>query len=101
MKNLLQKIPDFFKSFYFLSSAFFLTWLLFIDSNDIITQVNLTEKHRVLVSQKKFYEDEIIDLENDRAALESNPALLEKLAREKYLMKKENEDVYIIVKDVE
>ena len=41
----------------------------------------------------------ILEVKNQKAALDSNPELLEKLAREKYLMKKDKEDLYIIVKN--
>ena len=58
---------------------------------------NLTSKQRELHEVKKFYEDKIMEVKNDREALINNPMLLEKIAREKYLMKKENEDLYIIV----
>ena len=61
-------------------------------------QASLSGKHSDLKEAKQFYEDKILDVRNQKAALESNPELLEKLAREKYLMKKENEDLYIVVK---
>ena len=98
MKYLLNRIPPFFRNFYFLSSLFFLFWLLFIDGNDLFLQSKLTYKHRELIQAKQFYEDKILELTNDKAALESNPELLERLAREKYFMKKENEDLFIVVK---
>ena len=98
MKNLLARIPSFFKNFYFLSLAFFLFWLAFIDSNDLFMQADLSGKKQELLDSKAFYQERILEVKNDKAALESNPELLEKLAREKYLMKKENEDLYIVVK---
>lgn len=99
MKNLLDRIPSFFKNFYFLSFSFFLVWLAFVDSNDLFMQARLTSKKSQLIERKHFYQEEIMKVKNDKAALESNPELLEKLAREKYLMKKENEDLYIVVKE--
>lgn len=98
MKNPLDKIPSFLKNFYFLSSLFFLVWLAFVDNNDLFMQANLSGKHKELKESKLFYEEKILEVKNEKAALESNPDLLEKLAREKYLMKKENEDLYIVVK---
>ncbi len=98
MKNLVQKLPPILKSFYFLSSLFFIFWLAFIDSNDLFLQSKLSSKKSELLKAKNYYQEQILEVKNDRAALESNPELLEKLAREKYLMKKENEDLFIIVK---
>ncbi len=97
MKALLDRIPPFLKNFYFLSSLFFLFWLSFIDSNDLFLQYELGSKQSELIEAKKFYEDKILEVKNDREALINNPELLEKIAREKYLMKKPNEDLYILV----
>lgn len=99
MKQLIEKIPPFFRNFYFLSSLFFLIWLAFVDSNDLFMQSQLSSKHSELLKSKQFYEDKIMEVKNDKAALTTNPDLLEKMAREKYLMKKENEDLYIVVKE--
>lgn len=96
MKQFFQKVPPIFKNFYFLSSLFFLVWMLFFDSNDIITQIKLSNKQEELESAKEYYESKIIEVKNDREALLNNDQLLEKVAREKYLMKKESEDIYII-----
>ncbi|MFK7953872.1 MAG: septum formation initiator family protein [Ekhidna sp.] len=97
MKDFYRKIPSFFKSFYFLSAFFFLTWLAFIDSNDLFMQVELSSKRAELTAFKQLYEDRILEVKNDREALINNPDLLEKVAREKYLMKKKNEDLFIVV----
>lgn len=99
MKNILNKIPPVFKSFYFLAAMFFLVWMLFFDSNDLITQIRLSSKLAELEEEKEFYENEIVEVKNDREALLNDRELLEKLAREKYLMKKENEDVFIVVEE--
>lgn len=98
MKELIERIPPFFRNFYFLSSLFFLVWLAFVDSNDLFLQTKLSSKKAELEEARKFYQDKILQVKNDQAALSNSPHLLEKIAREKYLMKKENEDLYIVVK---
>ncbi|MEQ9465877.1 MAG: septum formation initiator family protein [Ekhidna sp.] len=99
MKNLLDRIPPFFKNFYFLSTLFFIVWLAFIDSNDLFLQTQLSGKKAELEEARQFYQDKILQVKNDQAALNNNPDLLEKMAREKYLMKKPNEDLFIVVKE--
>lgn len=98
MNKLLDKIPPFFKSFYVLSTLFFVVWLAFVDSNDLFLQSQLSSKKAELEEARQFYQDKILEVKNDQAALNNNPDLLEKMAREKYLMKKSNEDLYIVVK---
>ncbi|WP_258103832.1 septum formation initiator family protein [Marinoscillum sp. MHG1-6] len=99
MKELFQKIPPFFRNFYFLAAFLFLIWMLFFDTNDIITQARLNSKESELENSKAFYEEKIIEVKNDQEALLNDKELLEEIAREKYLMKKEDEDVYIVVEE--
>lgn len=101
MKRVLDRIPPFFKNFYFLATLFFLVWLAFMDSNDLFLQRELSAKKADLKEARQFYQDKIMEVKNDQAALNSNPDLLEKMAREKYLMKKESEDLYIIIEENE
>ena len=99
--NYFDRVPKLFKNFYFISAFVFLLWLLVFDSNDIFTQMGLSKKKSELESQKEFYEDKILEVKNDRESLLTDDEQLEKLAREKYLMKKDSEDVYIIVPEDE
>lgn len=61
--------------------------------------MRLSSKLSELEETKAFYENEIVEVKNNREALLNDPELLEKLAREKYLMKKESEDVFIVVEE--
>lgn len=94
---MLKKLPGFVKNFYFLTGFFFLVWMLFIDSNNLITQFTHRSKIAELETQKEFYLKQIKIVEKDRKELLTNDKLLEKFAREKYFMKKPSEDLYIIV----
>lgn len=91
-----MKLPKFTRNFYFLFSFFFLIWMLFIDSNDIYTQYKLNQKRTSLESQKEYYQRKIVEVKKERDELFSSDQKLEKFAREKYLMKKESEDLFII-----
>ena len=46
-----------------------------------------------------FYQEELIKIQADLNELQSNPKSLEKFAREKYLMKKDNEELFVIVEE--
>ena len=76
---------------------FFLIWLTFFDSNDLYTQIKQTAKLNGLENEKEFYQEKIEEVKADREELLSNDELLEKFARENYLMKKPEEDLYVIV----
>ncbi len=99
MKKVVNRFSKYFRNFYVISAILFVVWMLFFDSNDVISQIKLARKQAELENAKEFYESKIVEVKNDRAALNNDKDLLEKLAREKYLMKKENEDIYVIVEE--
>ncbi len=73
--------------------------MVFLDTNDLHTQFRLTRQLQELEQEKAFYQRKIEQVKEDRNELMSDDELLEKFAREKYLMKKPSEDVYIIVEE--
>jgi cell division protein FtsB len=72
-------------------------WLCFFDRNDIISEIKLVSKIHHLKAEKTYYEKQTELATEQLKELQTNPANLEKFVREKYLMKKDNEDVYVIV----
>ena len=91
-----KKIPPVFRNFYSVLGISFLVWMLFLDSNNLITRYQMSAKQRSLEREKEYYIEKIREVERDRAELMGSSELLEKFAREKYLMKKESEDIFII-----
>lgn len=101
MKNFSLKIPSFLKNKYVLTLLAFLIWMLFFDQNNLISQYRLTKKVDELQEKKEFYQEQI---KKDRKAareLKTNINTLEKYAREKYLMKREDEDIFLIIEEEE
>lgn len=94
-----RRLPRIFRNFYFLTGSFFLIWMIFLDSNNLIARYSLTSKRMTLENEKEYYEDKIREVEQDRDELFGTQSSLEKFAREKYLMKKESEDVFIVVEE--
>ncbi|SIS82849.1 FtsB family cell division protein [Belliella pelovolcani] len=95
----MSKYLKYTKNFYFVFTVLFVLWMIFIDSNDILTQFKLSSKVRELENQKEFLLERKDKIKQDREELMSNSELLEKFARERYLMKKKTEDLYVIVQD--
>lgn len=75
--------------------------MMFIDANDFVTQYKLNQQRKNLEDEKIYFQEKIVEVRNEREELLSNDVLLEKFAREKYLMKKPTEDVFIVVKEDE
>ena len=93
---MLKRLPPFFRNFYAITGICFLVWMVFLDSNDLISRFKLGAKLRSLDREKEYYQAKISEVEKDRKELMTDRELLEKFAREKYLMKKEKEDIFII-----
>lgn len=76
--------------------VFFVVWMLFFDNNSYVNQSRLSETIDQLEKDKKYYQQEI---KKDSIALDelSNSKGLEKFAREKYHMKKNNEEIFLII----
>ena len=94
-----EKIRDLFKNFYFLFFLSFILWMTIIDSNGFINRYRLSKKLSELNTQKEFYVKEINKVTLDKEKFESDEELLEKYAREEYLMKKESEDIFYVIKE--
>ena len=99
MKSLIEQIPPIFKNMYILGTVFFIVWLMIFDSNDILTQLSLRKKEADLQQTQRYYQKQIETVKTDRKALFSNQDLLERIAREKYYMRAEGEDVYVMVSE--
>ena len=94
---MVNNILKFFINKYFLTTVVFLVWLVFFDSNNILTNMRTRDKLNGLRKDKKFYIDEV---KKDSILVQKllyDTLELEKYARERYLMKKDNEDVYLVI----
>ena len=94
--KLLTYIPGFLKNKYFISFSAFCIVILFLDKNDFFTQYERRKELRELQQSKKHYTAEIATQRKELQALETNPAAVEKVAREKHLMKRDNEELFLI-----
>ena len=85
-----------FKNKYILSLIVFAIWISFFDRNDLFTQLSRKQELKKLDSSAAFYETEIANTKKDLMDLNNKPAILEKFAREKFFLKRANEDIFII-----
>jgi len=99
MMKLLDRIPNFLKNKYALTAFVFLIWISFFDQNRLWTQLQYHLELNELEEEAEFYKQEIKVIQADLKDLQSNPQTLEKFAREKYLMKKDNEELFVIVEE--
>ncbi|GIV27332.1 MAG: hypothetical protein KatS3mg027_1146 [Bacteroidia bacterium] len=82
---------------YTITIVFFIIWLLFFDKNDFFTQRDLNKQLKKLHEEKRYYE---MAIQKNKEAIEdfkNNINNLEKYARERYWMKRDNEEVYVVI----
>ena len=94
-----KKLPKAFRNFYIVTGSIFLIWMLIFDTNDFLSRYKLSSKLGSLESEKEYYAEKIKEVEKDRQELMGTRELLEKFAREKYLMKKSTEDIFVVVEE--
>lgn len=93
------KIPGFLKNKYTLAILVFVVWLTFFDQNNFIVQYGYRNDLQKLESERNYYLTEIDKNKKELFELSSDSAHLEKFARENYYMKKDNEDIFVLVPD--
>ncbi len=89
-------MKNFLKNKYILTFELFAIWMIFFDQNSFLSQRKITKELNQLEARKKMYTNQNHLLEIQKNNLLGNMDNLEKLAREKYLMKKDEETVYLI-----
>ena len=98
INELIDKIPNYLKNKYLIAIVLFIVWITFFDNFNIIKQSKIKKNIKQLEENKKFYIQEITKDSAEYYDLLNDAEKREKFAREKFLMKKEDEDVYIIRK---
>lgn len=84
---------------YVITFLVFVVWLGFFDQNNLVDRLALSRRISDLEDQKEHYQTEIEENENRLKELQSDPENLEKFAREQYLMKKADEEIFVVVEE--
>lgn len=92
----MNKFPSWIKSKYLVAGAAFVSWMVFFDRDDFTLQYQRLKELKELEASEKNISTQIAATRAELRMLKTNPATLEKYAREKYMMKKENEDLFIV-----
>lgn len=97
LKELWDRLPWYLKNRYALTFIGFAIWMMLFDEHNMISQVELRAELYQLESDKEYYQEEIVSIKDDLEELLSDNAKLEKFAREKYFMKRPEEEIFIFV----
>ncbi len=95
----MRTVSYIFKNKYLITGIIFALWMMFFDKNDIPLQIKRMSELRKLKQGEKNMTVQIINARKELESLKTDPGTLEKYARERFLMKKDNEDLYIVTFD--
>jgi cell division protein FtsB len=96
---MLRFIVKILKNKYFLALVAFVVWMIFFDNNSLKRQRILNDRIDQIKGMRTFYTNEIAKTNKEIYELETNLETIEKYAREKYMMKRDSEDVYIVTRE--
>lgn len=94
--KLLSFIPPVLRNKYLVAVLFFITWMTFFDRNNFFAQSERRSELNKLQESKEYFTEQITAERKFSEELKTNAAAIEKLAREKYYMKRDHEDLFII-----
>ncbi|HTF81664.1 MAG TPA: hypothetical protein VL947_08060 [Cytophagales bacterium] len=101
LKKAISLLVKVFTSFYFAFIICFGLWMLFFDDNDVFSRIRLWNKKKHLEDEVIFYNEKIAEVKKEKEEILGSDKVTEKFAREKYLMKKPTEEIFIIKKKTE
>lgn len=97
MNKIWNRLPRFLKDKYVITMLVFLIWLFFFDQFNLLDRLDSMRNLKQLQQDKAYYQKRIREDSQRLKELKTNRENLEKFAREQYLMKKDNEDIFVIV----
>ncbi|MDR6560688.1 MULTISPECIES: septum formation initiator family protein [Arcicella] len=83
--------------FYTLTLSVLVVWMIFFDDNNVFSQFKMYRELGRLEDETAYYAQKLKEVEKEKIEVMGNSSLIEKFAREKYLMKKPNEEIFVIV----
>lgn len=81
---------------YLLTVTVFAVWMLFFDKNDVFTLMQRRRDLAEIEDSKAYFSQKIAESKKFSKEIQSDAAAIEKFARERYHMKRENEDLFLI-----
>ena len=87
------------KNKYVLTISVFAIWMFFFDQNNVVDQLKMSIEINQLEEDRAYYLDQIEKDSTRLHELTTDRENLEKYAREQYLMKKKDEDVFVVIEE--
>ncbi len=93
------RVFNFFWNRYFIFGSAFIVWMFFFDQNSYFVHRELDKQINNLERDEAYYQENLQQETEKLNQLTENPAEIERIAREKHFLKKENEDIFIVIEE--
>ena len=97
----INKVPAIFRNKYILTILIFFVWILLLDSNNLISRVSDMRELHKLKRDREYLQNKVEADKKKINELKTDNHNLEKFGREQYLMKKPDEDLFIVLTPAE
>ncbi len=95
----MKQIKSIITNKYLITGIVFAIWMAFFDRNDVTSQLKRIHELHKLQESEKVMNKQIKDSRKELGLLKTSPQTLEKYARERYAMKRDNEDIFLVISD--
>ncbi len=92
----IEKIPPILRNKFVFAGLAFVVWILVFDDSNLVSRISKSRELSKLEQQREHYIKEIDTLQKRLEELKGDEKALEKFAREQYLMKKDNEEIFLV-----
>jgi len=99
LQSLMKKLAPYYKNKYLVAGTLFLIWLIFFDQNNLLERSRQINHLHQLQEDKVYYKERIEEDSTRLQQLKTDKDNLERFAREKYYMKRDNEDIFVIIEE--
>lgn len=91
-----EKLMPLLKNKFVVTGLAFIVWIGFVDENNLVERIGLHSDLNEIEESKQYYKKKIAQDRYEMEELDNNENL-ERLAREKHMMKQKNEDIYLLI----
>jgi hypothetical protein len=92
-----RQLPTWLTNKYFVVGAAYLLLTLFLVDHNYFERRKIKRELKEVLAEKNYYESQLHDIDGQLEILLRDDETLERFAREKYLMKTEDEEVFVII----
>lgn len=95
--RMLKRVPPFFRNRYIAVLVLFILYISFFDAHDLISQMEIKMELREISEEIDYLNEHTESAKSQIEELTSDKEELEKFAREQYRMKRENEELFVLL----